>query len=516
MKILYLALVVVAAQAKGQPGLRGVSIEEDESFYDRLLEEEVSSMTEAPAPTEGTNVPEATPAPTGNSLTLAPTACGGNIPEDCVPECFQPNPPLGSCPPECFDPTIGCTPTPLPSPAPSPVPTPCKVLTAECPERCWEVDPLDRFPLCTDFNRPDCDVIPFPFDRCPTCCPTICLDAPELGDCSPTPVPTTPPSESPSASPSSSPTQCVPPPGCPSVCGEPNPPSELCSPACIACAPTACDLDILINPNCPSLPCEWDICQQHPFRLEFIYKGGDCDNSEFRRCSGDNPDYCTCEKEVIAEADWPNELTCEDFNGGPPGTTQVGATSWIRATPAGLDDIYFEGAVKIGSTFNATTTAAEVEGNIDIFVYEYDEVNDGPGALLQQVLFHSSCSQELFLADNFGSSQLIEFESSDALVSLFRTQRFTFNMSLEVDSGADEFTLNTANVVILSTDFLGPQLQSFDVSGVTIPPAFIVEADFTIIPEQNHTAIASVGGVLDGSICNSLTTITFNCPRGGG
>lgn len=526
MRIVPLAIIAIAVQAKDQPGLRGVSIEEDESFYNRLLEE----ITSVP--------PETTPAPSSDAIlvTPAPTPCGVEISEDCVPECFQPNPPLGLCPPECIEALDACqdptttpvaaptvtpvmppTPEPsiLPSSAPSPVPTPCKVLTVECPERCWEVDPFDRLPLCTDFNRPDCDTLPFPTDlNCPTCCPTICIDAPELGDCSPTPVPTAPPSEAPSATPTSTATQCVPPPNCPSVCGEPDPPGDLCSPACIACAPTACDVDIQISPNCPSLPCEWDICQQHPFRLEFIYNGGGCSNSEFRRCPGDDPDYCTCEKQVLDEADWPNELTCQDFNGGPPATTQVGATSWIRATPAGLDEIYFEGSVKIGSTFNATSSAPEVAGNIDLFIYEYDAVNDGPGALLQQVLFHSSCSQELFIADTFGANQLIEFESTDALVSLFQTQRFSFALDLEVDSDADELILSTANVVLLSAEFLGPQLQSFDVAGATIPPTFSVQADFTFIPEQNHTAIASVGGILDGSNCNALTTFNFNCPRG--
>eukprot|EP00980_Cylindrotheca_fusiformis_P023987 scaffold11292_cov116-Cylindrotheca_fusiformis.AAC.1 len=525
MRIYCAALIVLTTQALEKQGLRGVSIEEDASFYDRFMEE-VSSMTEPPGSTSP-------PTSSGGFFeTPAPTPCITNIPEDCAPECFEPNPPDGLCPPECSESLDGCdepsspsspsatesptsspvapTPTALPSQEPSSAPVPCEVLIEECPEKCWEVDPFDRFPLCTDFNRPDCDVLPFPFSTCPTCCPTACNDAPDIGDCNPTPLPTMPPTESPSTDPTSS--QCIPPPNCPASCGDPNPPAELCSPACIACPPDSCDIDIQINPNCPSLPCEWDVCKEQPSRLEFIYNGGGCSSTEFLRCPGNDPDYCNCTKEVVAEADWPNQVTCEDFNGGPPAITQFGTTSWIRATPADADDIYFEGAVKVGSTFNATATnTTTVAGNIDLFIYEYDSDNDGPGALLQQVLFHSSCSQELFLADTFGANQLVEFESSSALVSLFRSQRFSFTLDLAMESNATELVLSTANVVVLSEDFLEPQLESFNVSGVTIPPSFSTQANFTIVPEENHTAIASVGGVIDGSRCNALTTFSFSC-----
>ncbi|KAL3939461.1 MAG: hypothetical protein SGBAC_005825 [Bacillariaceae sp.] len=506
MKLLLVGLLVVTAQAVDLRSLRGVSVEEDQRFYDRLLQDNVASMTAAPD-TPAPTIPRVeTPAPTGR-----PTQLGEE-----------------TLPPVTAVPTIAATLSPTTqgqgTEAPSAMPTPCKVLTVECPERCWEVDPFDRNPLCIDFNRPDCDTIPFPADSCPQCCPMICNDAPELGDCSPTPVPTTFPSESPSATPtgtasptvpvSASPTQCIPPPNCPSLCGEPNPPTDQCSEECIACPPAGCDVSISITPDCPLLPCEWDVCQETPSRLQFAYNGGDCLETEFLRCAGDTPDYCTCDKQPLDQLDWPIGYTCQDFNGGPPATNAVGTRSWIRASPAGSNVVYFEGVVRVGESFDATTASGQVATNMDIFIYEYDATNSGPGVLLQQVLFDSSCSQQLFLTDTFGASQLVEFQSPNALVSLFQTQAFAFNLNLEMNLGNTELELNQANVVLLSADFLSPQFKTLPVNGAKIPPPLSVLEDFVIIPDQNHTAIASFAGLLDGSVCNALESVTFNCPRG--
>lgn len=246
--------------------------------------------------------------------------------------------------------------------------------------------------------------------------------------------------------------------------------------------------------------------------MQFLFKGGDCSFTDFRRCPGDDPDLCTCTRERIPEEDWPNQITCEDFNGGPPAPTTRGALSWLRLE--GKGEIYFEGVVEVGSSFNASTIEDEVEANTDIFIFEYDEANDGPGQLLQEVVFHSSCSQELYLADTYGSIQLTEFESEDQLVSLFRTSTFAFDLTLQLETDASSIELTTANMVLLSSNFLDPQLQSLDVEGTVIPPALVVNADFTIIPEEDHTIIASIGGLLDGRECFGLVQETFNCPRG--
>lgn len=273
-------------------------------------------------------------------------------------------------------------------------------------------------------------------------------------------------------------------------------------------------MSINIVPDCPKLPCEWDVCQETPSRLQFAYNGGDCLETEFLRCAGDTPDYCTCEKQPLDEVDWPIGYTCQDFNGGPPSTTQIGTRSWIRASPAGSTVVYFEGVVRVGDSFDATSTSGQVTTNMDIFIYQYDAANNGPGLLLQQVLFDSSCSQQLFLTDTFGANQLVEFESPNALVSLFQQQAFAFNLELEMNLGNTELELNQANVVLLSADYLSPQFKTLEVNGAKIPPPLTVIEDFVIVPDQNHTAIASFAGLLDGNVCNALESVTFNCPRG--
>lgn len=208
------------------------------------------------------------------------------------------------------------------------------------------------------------------------------------------------------------------------------------------------------------------------------------------------------------------DYTCQDFNGGPPAINQIGTRSWIKATAAGSSVVYFEGVVRVGDSFDATSTSGVVATNMDIFVYQYDAANNGPGLLLQQVLFDSSCSQQLFLTDTFGANQLVEFESPTALVSLFQTQAFAFNLELEMNLGNTQLELNQANVVLLTQDFLSPQFKTLEVNGARIPPPLSIIDDFVIVPDVNHTAIASFAGLLDGIVCNALETVNFICPRG--
>eukprot|EP00980_Cylindrotheca_fusiformis_P031287 scaffold26122_cov127-Cylindrotheca_fusiformis.AAC.6 len=651
MKLSSFAFLFVAVQANDLPGLRGISVDEDDLYYQRMLEQEIDSLASAPTPLPTTTpvptacdnilrecpencflelldearplncadprigrdecnalplpnniqpscplccpdecsienplfdggdcaptpmpsslssqlpgTPPPTPTPTsflsGDVVSDAPTSSPFSSPsgpstgapkdcddiiDQCPISCLQddeaerplnctgagvnrpdcdtlPFPPSEDCPlccPQiCFTGLIGCDPTNMPTveptPAPSPVPTPCKNLIEECPQQCWEVDPFDQLPLCTDFNRPDCDTLPFPKDlNCPTCCPTQCVGAPEMGDCSPTPLPSPMPTLGPSTSPASSPSQCLPPPSCPAVCGEENPPTDICSSACITCPPTHCGLNIQVNPNCPEFSCTWNICEERPFRMQFLYRGGNCSFTDVRRCPGDNPDYCTCTREQVPEVDLSDQITCQDFNGGPPSPTSIGARSWIRLV--GGDKEYFEGLVTVGSSFNASTVEDEVEPSTKVLIYEYDEGNDGPGQLLQEVEFDSSCTEDLYLEDTYGSLQLTEFESADQLVSLFRTAAFTYDLTLQGSSSGTSIELQIANMLLLSSSFLEPQLQSLDVVDAFIPPPLTLIADYTIIPEQNQTVIASIGGLLDGSECFTITEHTFNCPRG--
>jgi len=132
-----------------------------------------------------------------------------------------------------------------------------------------------------------------------------------------------------------------------------------------------------------------------------------------------------------------------------------------------------------GGRFNATGPGgAQVDANTYM---ELDSVsNGGPGTLLQQVLFHSSCSQQLYLLDIFGSFQLIEFQNTVQGVVGFGinpTVEFSINLNAGAIGTTQPLTLEFLSVVVLSgvPGLLPPQVEQFNVSGTTIPPSFPIK-----------------------------------------
>lgn len=252
--------------------------------------------------------------------------------------------------------------------------------------------------------------------------------------------------------------------------------------------------------------------------MMFYYPAGDCNETEFRRCPGEDPDLCDCVKEPIPPEDSGNKFSCDDDPDGTghfPPEKGSEATVWIVAKATGKDALYFNGPVEVGGYFNATDPEmTKVEANMDINVYDADPAGTPPGNFLQALLFHSSCSQELYLTDTFGGVQLVEFETDEVVVSLFRSPTFKFNMTLDLDSESSQLELESANIILLSdAGFIPPQVEVLDVEGETIPPPLALEANFTIIMGTNFTAIANIGGVLDGERCFDVTSTTFSCER---
>ena len=192
---------------------------------------------------------------------------------------------------------------------------------------------------------------------------------------------------------------------------------------------------------------------------------------------------------------------------------------WISA---GSDkgDLYFDGPVRVGDSFNATDPAmVKVQANMLIQVFATD--GTAPGALLQEVLFHSSCSQELYLADIFGGIQLIEFEfigkgcSNPEIINLFRRTDFEFDIDLAVEANSGgPLQLDFAQLFLING--LDPnliQVANFDVKGQTIPPALSLSSDFGIARDTPYTARAVVTGAINGRQCTGDAEVEFICER---
>lgn len=326
----------------------------------------------------------------------------------------------------------------------------------------------------------------------------------------PTPSPTSPPTPSPTPPPTPSPTK--PPTEAPSV-----PPTLPPTNPPTANAPVPCPLDLNIDVEtlCNLQP--FDICTTRPYRMEFLYRGGNCGNTSFATCSGDAAGECNCQ--IPQEDNWAeNKFFCEDI-GTVPAPFDRNQTVWISA---GSDkgDLYFDGPVRVGDSFNATDPAmVKVQANMLIQVFATD--GTAPGALLQEVLFHSSCSQELYLADIFGGIQLIEFEfigkgcSNPEIINLFRRTDFEFDIDLAVEANSGgPLQLDFAQLFLING--LDPnliQVANFDVKGQTIPPALSLSSDFGIARDTPYTARAVVTGAINGRQCTGDAEVEFICER---
>ncbi len=253
--------------------------------------------------------------------------------------------------------------------------------------------------------------------------------------------------------------------------------------------------------------------------MEFRVDTRTCDLSDLRRCPGIDPDTCSCIRNVtIPEADWAEQkFTCADFNGGPPALGTNG-TFWIQATSEkDTSVIYFEGALELpGARFNATGPGGEnVAANMFLNLYTCNtNPCTGPGTLLQQIVFHSSCSQELYLLDIFGSFQLIEFETRGQGVIGFAINPIVdFSIELDAASIGGTLELEFMSIVVLSRvpGLLPPQIFSVDVAGTSIPPDFVVDEQIQLIPGQPFNVITTIGGTLNGIGCFDVSESIVQC-----
>ena len=111
-----------------------------------------------------------------------------------------------------------------------------------------------------------------------------------------------------------------------------------------------------------------------------LYAGGDCTLSA--QCQDDG------------------KFECQDFNGGPP--TTFGEKSYIVATDKDEKELFFEGWVPVGSSYIMDNNFERFPADQTIKIYSSDVTTEAN--LLQDVQYHSSCSQNLDLLNRFGSN----------------------------------------------------------------------------------------------------------------
>lgn len=182
------------------------------------------------------------------------------------------------------------------------------------------------------------------------------------------------------------------------------PPSPMMLTDCIINVSTFCEtIGGLVCNNIPEVDTR---CNDTPTRLRVRFNGGDCAESRNFQTK--------------------NIFACVDYNGSP--SMDIGSEAFIVVNDAkGKNIMYYEGYLNVGEIFDITNNGNELEEILNVTIYS----SHGKSSLdiLQTMVFHSSCLEDLFLKDTFGSIQLVEFENQNqGVVSSFVDALLAFHI----------------------------------------------------------------------------------------
>ena len=202
---------------------------------------------------------------------------------------------------------------------------------------------------------------------------------------------------------------------------------------------------------------------------------------------------------------------CFDFHGGPP--TSEGTESYVFATDIkGQGIIYFEGFIAVGAELLLDDpNQSRVDANMNMTVYDSsDKTFDH---MLQTIIYHSSCSRNLFLKDRYGSFQLVVFVNDlQGTVSCFYNATFDFNIVNTGDFASDFVSLivetNIGGGPFNLTDMVLEQQADLNPGDQFVLPLNI-NIDLTV--RQRYTVLSTIVGRTPGTgvLCSDTDFLTF-------
>jgi hypothetical protein len=140
-----------------------------------------------------------------------------------------------------------------------------------------------------------------------------------------------------------------------------------------------------------------------------------------------------------------HEFTCDDTNGGPP--TSSSTPNYITVTSRSGNETYFEGNVSIGDeyTLNADEEYSVLIGEMTISVYDTKG-----GNMLQKTNLLLDCTNELFLFDRFGASQVTSWkEINGREVKLPDPTTRTASIAVTVNNPDDSSSMRLVEMTLL-------------------------------------------------------------------
>jgi len=427
---------------------------------------------------------------TPNPLPTSPPVLGSSTPMPSI--LSQPeNTPLPIVPDATQEPTLSDitplpTTPPVPGIMPEPIPSPSSDPTkSPLPGSTQSPDPLPTpEPSGGPVPQP---TIP-PVDA-PTAFPTPEPTAQTSAESSP--LPTSPPVSGPTASPAPSPSP------------EPTILTLLSTDIPSAQPSEACKFDMTatcIPPDgltsCNATPPPVDQCEGRPFEMGFLFNGGGCDQSfNVQEAAG--------------------KFFCQDFGDGVP--TEFGEKAYIVVTDLDGETMFHNDWVKVGELFTLFDGGNDFPADQLITIYNSNDTSK-ENNIIQAVQYHSSCSQNLFLKDRFGASQLVIWVNEEqGLVSCFANQTFQLDITVPITLEGAPATLETLTVASNVDPFffnLTNQIAGITVdAGDTIQTTITIPVDLTI--KRTYNLLITLTAVtLAGQPCisNALTSFSAGYP----
>ena len=199
-----------------------------------------------------------------------------------------------------------------------------------------------------------------------------------------------------------------------------------------------------LNPN---------LCRQRPQRIIMQYTGNDCTAGSISQ-PGD-------------------KFSCVDTG------SDILGDAIIQAVGSRDGEEYFSGEVSVGDVISFSAQEDALASDIKFQVFSK------AGSLLQEVIFHSSCSQQLTCYDDYGALTLLGVENASQGLLLCSTDEVkTFTFDIAADGFSDTYTSMEISKLVLSTDFTTPPDEVInDLQGVTLTEV-MPTASFTVTPEN--------------------------------
>jgi hypothetical protein len=200
------------------------------------------------------------------------------------------------------------------------------------------------------------------------------------------------------------------------------------------------------------------------------------------------------------------KFQCRDVGVVP---SVVGSEAHILVTDIkGQGIIYFDGIVRVGDFFPLRDGTERFEADQFITISTPDQ-----RTVLQEIQYHSSCSQNLELNNKFGSLQLVSFFNEvQGNVTSFNVLEFSLDIDVPITVLGERVQLTR---LIANTNFAGPIDLTSQVAGQTATNdgtiAVTLSGSINTAERREYVIQFDIAGIRasDGAVCVGMNTLAF-------